>query len=217
MKKEIKILMIILVSIIVLGLIVFGIDYTRTRKGKKPIFLASILKDIETREDEGQLVDNNMAATMRAVVIKVYETGLMAMQIDENSSEVISLGIHEDIGFKRGQEILIHYNGMIMETYPAQLGNVGKVEIIKEKSNVVIPNNILRDFYSFGEKVNITVLELTNTGVSLTITDTNELPYDFAHSYTISKKVKNENYTGKGQKNGEDTENSTAGFTRYWS
>ena len=103
---------------------------------------------------------------------------------------------------------------MILESYPAQLGNVGKIEITKENSDVVIPDNILRTFYSFHEKVNITISELTNIGISLTITDTNEIPYDFAHSYIINKKVKNKDYTGKGQKIGEDTENSVAGFTR---
>lgn len=256
MKRGIKIALIILAIIVVLGLVTFGMDYTRARKGEKPLFCIAYhgevndggtieylglgykvidfhtlagfddvkigtwaMKYSDFDEEIKQYEDvmlgkNNMAATMKAVIIKVYETGLMVMQIDENRSEVISLGINEDIRFKRGQEILIHFNGMVMETYPAQLGSVGKIEIIKEKSDVVIPDNILRNFYSFHEKVNITISELTNTGISLTITDTNEIPYDFAHSYTIDKKVKNKDYTGKGQKIGEDTENSTAGFTR---
>ena len=50
-------------------------------------------------------------------------------------------------------------------------------------------------------------------GISLTITDTNEIPYNYAHSYRINKKVKNKNYTGIGEKIGEDTENSTSSYT----
>ena len=34
--------------------------------------------------------------------------------------------------------------------------------------------------------------------------------------YSINKKVKNEKYTGIGQKIGEDTETSTSGYTRKW-
>ena len=102
---------------------------------------------------------------------------------------------------------------MIMETYPAQLGNVGKIEILDEKLDVIIPDGILRYCYSTKDKVNITVSKLTNTSISMTITDTNELPYIYAHSYNINKRVKNKDY-GKGQKIGEDTENSIAGFTR---
>ena len=260
MKKGLRIVTIILAIIVILGLITFGVDYTRAKEGKNPIFCikhpGGVIMDGGTTEYFGlgykfidfhtlagfddvkivtwamqyedfeeemkyyaekyeeRLWNDNMAATMKAVIIKVYETGLMVMQIDEDRSEVISLGIKEDIGFKKGQELLIHYNGMILESYPAQLGNVGKIEITKENSDVVIPDNILRTFYSFHEKVNITISELTNIGISLTITDTNEIPYDFAHSYIINKKVKNKDYTGKGQKIGEDTENSVAGFTR---
>ena len=109
---------------------------------------------------------------------------------------------------------MIYYDGFVMTTYPGQLGNVGKIEIIKEKSNIEIPDNILKFCYSSRSKVNINISELTNKGISLTITDTNELPYNYSHSYIINKKYNNEDYTGIGQKIGEDTENSTAGYTR---
>jgi len=159
---------------------------------------------------------NNMKATIKAVVVKVNENHLLAMGI-ENGTELYSIGLKnsKDIKFEKGQEILVYFNGDVIESYPAQLGNIGKIEIIKEKSDIQIPDNIIRFCYNTKDKVNVTISELKNSGITLTITDTNELPYNYSHSYTINKKVKNENYTGVGQKIGEDTENSTSGFTRY--
>lgn len=166
-------------------------------------------REYETSEN------NNIVANIRAVVVKVYDNSLVVMRI-ENTNELISVGFTEEgnIGFAQGQEILIYFDGMIMESYPAQLGNVTKIEIAKEKSDLQIPDNILRYCYSSRDNVNVTVSELTRSGISLTITDTNELPYNYSHSYTIYNKVKNENYNGIGYKIGEDTENSTSGFTR---
>ena len=80
--------------------------------------------------------------------------------------------------------------------------------------DVTIPDNILRYCYNTKDKVTVTVSELTSSSISMTITDNNELPYIYAHSYNINKKVKNKDYTGKGQKIGEDTQNSISGFTR---
>ena len=159
--------------------------------------------------------NDNMNATINAVVVKVNENNLLAMGI-ENGTDLYSVGLKgaKNIKFEKGQEILIYFNGDVMESYPAQLGNIGKIEIIKEKGDIQIPDNIMRFCYNSKNQINITISELTNVGITLTITDKNELPYKYAHSYKINEKVKNENYTGVGQKIGEDTENSTSGFTR---
>ena len=159
--------------------------------------------------------ENNISAQIKAVVVKANENSLLVMGIGETSS-LYSVGFTSEgnIRFKQGQEILIHFNGTIMQTYPAQLGDVRKIEIIKEKSDVEIPQNILRYCYSSRNNVTVTVNELTNKGISYTIKDTNELPYNYPNTYQIYKKVKNENYTGVGQVIGENTKNSTAGFTR---
>lgn len=135
----------------------------------------------------------------------------------DNQKGLYSIGISnfKDIKFEKGQEILVYFNGAVLTSYPAQIGNVGKIKIIKDKSDIQIPDNIIRFCYNTKDKVNVIISELTNSGIALTITDTNELAYNYSHSYTINKKVKNENYTGVGQKIGEDTENSTSGFTQY--
>ncbi len=159
--------------------------------------------------------ENNMLANKKAVIIKVNEKYLDVMGF-EGASDLynVSYSSEGNIGFKQGQEILIYFNGTIAESFPAQIGKVGKIEILKEKSDIEIPEDILKFYYNSKEKVNINVSNLGTTGIELTIADTNELPYNYSHSYKIYKKVKNESYTGIGQKIGEDTENSISGYTR---
>lgn len=162
------------------------------------------------------IIKNYNTTTIKAVVVKVFENSLGVMGI-ENENGIISVGFGDkgNIGFKEGQEVLIYYDGYMLESYPPQLGKVEKIKILKEKSNVSIPDDVLRYYYSSYNNVNINISELTNKGLTITITDTNELPYDYSDiKYTIYKKVKNENYTGVGYKVGEDTEHSTAGYTR---
>ena len=159
--------------------------------------------------------NDNMISTLKAVVVKVDKNNLLAMGI-ENGTELYSIGLNniEATEFKNGQEILIYFNGYILESYPAQLGDIGNIEIVKDKSDVPIPDNILRFCYNSKDNVTITISELSNSSITLNIKDTNELPYNYAHSYIINKKVKNENYTGVGEQIGENTNNSTAGYTR---
>ena len=156
-----------------------------------------------------------MRATLKAVVVKVNDNNFLAMGI-ENGNDLYSIGL-DNIELKKGQEILIYFNGDIMESYPAQLGDVGKIEIVKDKSDIPIPDEILRFCYSSKDNVTITISELSNTGITLNIKDINELPCNYSHSYIINKKVKNKNYTGVREQIGENTNNSTTGYTRNWS
>lgn len=159
--------------------------------------------------------NSNMNATIEAIVVKVNENSLLAMEI-ENGNELYSVGLKnfKNIEFEKNQKILIYFSGDVMTSYPAQLSNIGKIEITEKKSNIDIPDDILRYCYSSRDNIQVTINELTNSDITLTITDTNELPYKYAHSYKINEQVKNENYTGVGQKIGEDTDNSTSGYTR---
>lgn len=151
---------------------------------------------------------------LKAVVVKVNEKNMLVMET-ERANELVSVRFTDEgnIGFKQGQEIVICFDGMIMESYPAQIGNVQKIEIVQEKSNIEIPDNILRYCYSSKGNVTISINEFTKSGISFNIEDTNELPYTYTNNYKIYKKVKNENYIGIGHKISEYTENSTAGFT----
>lgn len=175
--------------------------------------LGAKILDTRTKKTETNNEIDNMEATINAVVVKVNENDLLAMGIE---NELYSIGLEsaKNIKFEKGQEILVYFYD-VMETYPIRLGNIRKIEVIKEKSEIQIPDDVIRFCYNSKDKVNVTISELTDTSITLTITDENELPYNYSHSYIINKKVKNEDYTGVGQKIGEDKENSTAGYTRY--
>lgn len=157
---------------------------------------------------------NLSSATISGVVVKVEDNNLLIMNIDD-SKELYSVGTREDdVEFKQGQEVLIYFDGTILTTYPAQIGNIRKIKIVKEKSDIIIPENILRYCYSSKDNVTVTINEFTKTSISITVKDTNENPYKYTNNYIIYKKVKNEDYTGIGEQIGENTENSTAGYTR---
>lgn len=187
------------------------IDFNRT-DGYDEMKIGSWLMKYEDIANE--ILSPQLDSTINAVVVEVHEKGMTVMDFEDGNS-LITVGFTDEgnIGFKQGQEISIRYSGTIMESYPAQLGNVEKIEIVKEQSDVVIPDSILRFCYSTKENVEVQVTELTNHGITLTVIDTNEIPYNYGRQYTIAKEVKNEAYTGVGEWIGENTDNSIAGYT----
>lgn len=135
---------------------------------------------------------NNKSATMTAVVVRVKNNHLIVMSKDETGNGLYTVYADTDnTEFKKGQEILIHYNGMILESYPAQFEDIGKIEITKEESDVEIPINILRYCYSSKDNVSVTINEFTNEKISISITDTNEYPYDYSNDYISIDKYEN--------------------------
>ena len=179
------------------------------KKGKKIIVVLLILLLLVVLL--GFVVEYIRRTTIRAVIVKVSENSLL---VYDGTLYNVGFTKKGDIGFKQGQEVLIFFEGSVMETAPAQPVGVRKIKIIKEKSDREISEQILRYAYNSKDNVKVTVNEFTPTGITFTIIDTNELPYDYSHSYRIEKKVKNSDYTGIGQKIGEDTKNSIAGYTR---
>ncbi len=239
MSKKLKVIIGMIVILILLVPIPFELNDGGTIEWQSLIYKISIVHKLNTDSvtgyEDGTIVEilgckiydnvsynkitntenDNMKATIEAIVVKVNENNLLAMGI-ENGNELYSVGLKnfKNIEFKKGQKILIYFSGDVMESYPAQFSNIGKIEIIEEKSNIEIPDDILRYCYSSKDNIQVTINELTNSGITLTITDTNELPYQYAHSYKINKEVKNDDYTGTGHKIGQDTYNTTSGYTR---
>ena len=171
------------------------------------------IKVIDDKIDEA----SNAVATLSAVVMEVHESGLSVMEIKEGESSydlyTVSFAQEGNIGFKQGQEVLIYFDGIVAESFPAQIFNVIKIEITKEETDITIPDDVIRYYNNTTDNVKVDISELATTGVKITITDTNELPYEYSNNYVIYEKVKNENYTGEGYQIGEDTENSTSGYT----
>ena len=98
-------------------------------------------------------------AIIRAVVVEVYDKGMLVMGLKDSYGGLISLGFTDEgnIGFKQGQEIAINCDGVLTQTGPAQLGEVRDIKIIKEKSKTEIPENVLRYAFSTYENVDITI------------------------------------------------------------
>lgn len=161
--------------------------------------------------------ENNMLTSIRGMVMEVYENSLSVMGIEAGNEpgSLYSVSFAEDgnIGFKQGQEVLIYFDGMLLETYPEQIHNVGKIEIVSEQSEVEIPDDVTRYYNNTQDKVDANVTDLTTKGVTITITDTNELPYEYSNDYKLEKEVKNEGYTGQGQYIREVTDNSLPAYT----
>lgn len=217
MKKELKIVVIILgiASAVILGVLLYARMRT-TEEITNEINISSYENTSEINSNNYE--DNeNMKVKMKAVVVKLDDKSLLVMNTKDKA--LIRMGTKEvgNIEYKEGQELLIYYDGVILTSYPEQFSSIGKIEIIKEKSDIEIPEKVLKYCYNSRDKVNINIEELTRNSITLSITDTNELPYNFAHTYVIEKQVKNENYTGVGYKieaTQTATQSSTSAYIR---
>lgn len=201
-------------TIIYTGLGYKVIDYNRL-DGYDEIKIGSLFMKYEDSTYTDSISEEN--SILEAVILKVYPQSLGVMKIKDNEGTRdlynVSFAEEGNIGFKEGQEVAIYFDGAIAESYPAQIYNVNKIEITKEQTQIEIPEDVIRYYNNNKDNVNINIEYLTNTGLAITITDTNEIPYEFSNDYTLYKEVKNEDYTGKGQFIGQNTGNSTAGFT----
>lgn len=212
MKKEIKIIVIILSVLVLIALGILGYIVIQ---GKKEINVNDDndrFNDYENNTNDDEF-ENNMKEKMKAVILKVNKNNLLVMKTKDEKLMYVSFTEEGNIGYKENQEICIYYNGMILSTYPGQLYDAGKIEIVKEKTDIEIPEKVLRYCYSSYNNVKIDIEKLTCKGITLSITDTNELKYSVPNSYIISKQVKNENYTGQGYKT-EATKTSTSAYIR---
>lgn len=157
----------------------------------------------------------NMSSKIKAVVVKVNENSLFA-EVEGAGLCSVSFGRNGNIGFKKGQEIEIYFNGLINASYPGGIVNVGKIEILKEESGKKISNEALQYCYNSKDNITIDIEEFTKERVVIKVTDINELPYNYSDQFRILKK--NENYVeptfDPSRVIGEDTENSTSGYLR---
>lgn len=134
------------------------------------------------------------------VVVKVNENSLIAMSKNANNYLYsIDISKYENTIFKQGQEILVLYGKIYpspdIATYPKSVDNVGKIKILKEKSEVEIPDYILSFCYNSPDNVEVTISELTNTSIGIILVDKNDISYDYSnYQYVLRKKVKDSKY-----------------------
>lgn len=203
MKKTI-ISIIILIIIGVVICVIFNLS-------NKNINTKSINKELVALEATN---DGNSSVTMEATIVKVNETNLLVVNNTRPDSLYRVIINREDASnFKANQEIKIFWDGTVLTIYPAEINNADKIEIISEESSIKIPDRIIRECYSTKDNLNIVTEGFSLSKFVINITDKNELPYEYEEGYKLYREVPNENYTGVGQKIGEATETSTAGYT----
>lgn len=99
---------------------------------------------------------------------------------------------------KKGQEIEIYWHGITNFSYPAGIGGVRKYKILKEESDIEIPDYAIKHCCNSTKNVMVHVREITNERMNFRILDTNEIPYEYEFNYSLSKKnIENEEYNEK--------------------
>lgn len=143
------------------------------------ICMIILLKTIIKQSIELKSINDNMSTTIKAVVVKISDSYFWVFSPDTNVEVCnISKKYAEEIELKEGQEILIHFSGWFRDMTPI---NIGNIEVIKDESNIEVPKEILRYLYSSKEKVSVSINEFTKEKLSITITDTNEIPFDYSN------------------------------------
>lgn len=178
MKRGLKILIVILVILVVVAVAIL------------------LVKHFTTNEVNNELTGNSISydnadaiATMDVVIVRVEDTYLGLINKDD-PNDIMTASIPDDDTneYKQNQEVRVYYNGIINESYPGSFGKVSKIEILKEDSDVTIPEKALKLFYSSRNNVSVSNINVTQTGVSFEIKDTNEYKYEYTNTYTLFKK-----------------------------
>ena len=178
MKKGLKILIIILVILVVVILAILLINHFTTKEVSNELTGNSISYD-----------NSDAIATMDVVIVKVTDNNLGVIKEDDiNSLMTVTIPDADANKYKQNQEIRVYYNGMINEMYPSSFAKVSKIEILKETSDITIPEKALKYFYSSRDNVLVSNINVTQTGISFEIKDTNEYKYEYKNSYTLFKK-----------------------------
>lgn len=178
MKRGLKVLIIILVILVVVAIAIL------------------LVKHFTTNEVNNELTGNSVSydnadaiATMDVVIVRVDDTYLGVINKDD-PNDIMTASIPDDDTneYKQNQEVRVYYNGMINEMYPGSFAKVSKIEILKEDSGITIPEKALKLFYSSCVNVSVSNINLTQTGISFEIKDTNEYKYEYTNTYTLLKK-----------------------------
>ena len=128
--------------------------------------------------------------TMKAVVVKVGEKYLEIIKLDGTNSNLYDVSYSSDnkAKFKQGQEVLIYYDGFIDQSSSAQISKVKNIKVLKEESSIQIPIDVLKKSYNSIDNVSVSIDELSDTDMTISITDTNKYKYEYSNKYAIYKK-----------------------------
>lgn len=159
------------------------------------IYNVKKIKLIETDEKTKEKIENrNMVAVKKAIIVGINKNSLFV--IDNENNELlyeVSFTNEGNIGFKQGQEILIYFNGknsgFTGKNEINKINTASKIEITGNENKSVVTNDILKKFYTTFDNVKVNIDNITNTEITMTIIDSNDIKYDFANKYTLSKNI----------------------------
>lgn len=180
MNKYSKIIILFL-TVIVLLIIAIAINKFKDNGDEK---ISGIISKNNITKVEEEL------SMLKAVIIRVDNDNFYVMS---NACSLITFKYNEDnnINYKKGQEILIYYTDGIIQTAPERIGNIVNIKIVKENSDIKIPENIIKTVYNSKENVSISISEFTNSKNSINIIDTNANQFDYSNKYKIFKYCEN--------------------------
>ncbi len=169
--KKINILFIILIIIIILTTILITLNYDKIKKRLTEEYITYI-----------------------AVIVKVDNNNLLCyIEESDRTISIITSDTTKD-KYTQGQEIKIYFDNQLGYITDGDMPQ--KIKIIKQESNIDIPDDVIRNCYNSFKDVTVTVEPLGKSGITLTIVDNNYYPYDYEYLdnssiYTIMKKVEN--------------------------
>ena len=170
-------------------------DIAQTYEGSScsSIYDVKSIKVIETDEKtKEKLANRNMLAIKTAIVAVVDDDYLCV--VDSQDQNLLYNVYYPEEGSRDveiGQEIRIYFNGKSISSGRngiAELRNVGKIEII-DNANHLISDEILKRFNTTYDNVEVSIENLTNTELIFTITDNNDIKYEFASKFYLSKNI----------------------------
>ena len=134
--------------------------------------IKDLLDETENTQNDDKTLEiekDNMVAMLNAVILEVHLNRLPVMSIGNEFLYNVSFGKQGNIGFQKGQEIIIYYDGLATAMYPSFIANVGKIEIIKEQTDIAIPDKYLEYYNKPTNNMSVSLLSLTQNGISFIV------------------------------------------------
>ena len=140
--------------------------------------------------DVDAIADRNMNAIKKAIVVSTEEDYLSVAEIDDNTKIFkVKYPKNNITSFGQGQEVLIYFNGYSNINSDVQIENVGKIEVVNGENANQITEESLKSASNSFDNISINISAISSSGITFTIEDSNEIPYNYSNSsYKILKK-----------------------------
>ena len=93
------------------------------------------------------LLENTQEVTFQATVIEVTDDSVLVKpedgSLELHSADTFSIPVKEELSLQIGDTVEIVYNGGILESYPAQLGDVYKITLLEQANADAMRDRIL--------------------------------------------------------------------------